>query len=327
MTGRSTGERLFVSGTTATFEEDSTHFRVTVPSSAENFRSGQRDRSICSALRAEHIKRSLKETRAQRRKQAEEQLPKSAGDLVIKGEDEKGRLRYTWKDVEVLVTPLEKRDPPPENASKAAIARAKEPAPDQALRKMKEKLRRMITKATRGECERIIAKSSAFASSHALAEERAQNQGADPWPIHMSPALGKLDDPIVRSHLREAFSYLRSMKLHYCQNCDEEWPVFTGHWPQGGVETAGPKAGPSETILRVGWMASTRNPQLCYRCFSSTIRREMYSKDNLQHLGERHEPLSNLTWFERPPHCPGAPSYFGRDPDGNRATVLCWPCL
>ena len=114
----------------------------------------------------------------------------------------------------------------------------------------------------------------------------------------MSPALGKLDDPIVRSHLREAFSYLRSMKLHYCENCDEEWPVFTGHWPQGGVETAGPKAGFSETILRVGWMASTRNPQLCYRCFSSTSRREMYSKDNLQHLGERHEPLSNLTWFE-----------------------------
>ena len=31
---------------------------------------------------------------------------------------------------------------------------------------------------------------------------------------------------------------------------------------------------------------------------ASRIQREMYSKANLQHLGERHEPLSNLTWVE-----------------------------
>ena len=83
----------------------------------------------------------MKESRLERRRKAEEQLPKSAGDLVIKGADEKGRLRYTWKDVEVLVTPLENREPLPANASKVAIARANESTADQALRKMKEKVR------------------------------------------------------------------------------------------------------------------------------------------------------------------------------------------
>ena len=153
----------------------------------------------------------------ERRRKAEEHLPKFAGDLVIKGEDDKGRLRYTWKDVEVLVTPLEKREPLRGNASKTAIARANESTADQALRKMKEKVRRMITKAARGECERIIAKNCAFITNQASTEDQAHNQNAGAWPTHMSPALGKLDDPIVRSHLRDAFSYLSTMKLHYCQ--------------------------------------------------------------------------------------------------------------
>jgi hypothetical protein len=220
----------------------------------------------------------------------EEQLPKSAGDLLIKGEDDQGNLRYSWKDVEVLATPLEKRKPLPENASKTAIARANESTPDQALRKMKEKLRRMTTKAARGECERIIAKSSAVKSRHASTGDQAHGQSAGAWPTHMSPALGKLDDPTVRSHLRDAFSYLSTMKLHYCQNCDEEWPVFTGDWPQAGVDTAGPMAGKCETIHKVGWWASTKNPDLCYRCYSSKIHKEMYSKENLQHLGEIPRP-------------------------------------
>ena len=49
------------------------------------------------------------------------------GGLVIKGEDEKGRLRYTWKDVEVLVTPLEKREPLPENVGFTAQKRVSRP--------------------------------------------------------------------------------------------------------------------------------------------------------------------------------------------------------
>ena len=119
--------RLVISDTTATFEEDSTHFRVTVPNAADSFRSGQRDRRICAALRAKYIERSMKESKMERRRKAEEHLPKSAGDLVIKGEDDKGRLRYTWKDLEVLVTPLEKREPLRGNVSKIAIARVMSP--------------------------------------------------------------------------------------------------------------------------------------------------------------------------------------------------------
>ena len=70
--------RLITSGTTATFVEDSTHFRVTVECPVESFRDAQRDRRICSALRAKYIERSMKESRVQRRRQAEEYLPKSA---------------------------------------------------------------------------------------------------------------------------------------------------------------------------------------------------------------------------------------------------------
>ena len=152
--------RLVISGTSATFEEDCTNFRVTVPNADESFRSVRRDRRICAALKAKYIERSMKESRVERRKRAEEQLPKNAGDLVIKGVDDKGRLRYTWKHIEVLVTPLEQREPPPADASRIVIARAKESTADQALRKMSEKVRRMITKAARGECERIIAKNN-----------------------------------------------------------------------------------------------------------------------------------------------------------------------
>ena len=79
--------RLVISGTTATFEEDSTHFRVTVQYPVDSFRVAQRDRRICAALRAKYIERSMKESRVERRRKAEEHLPKSAGDLVIKGAD------------------------------------------------------------------------------------------------------------------------------------------------------------------------------------------------------------------------------------------------
>ena len=99
-------------------------------------------------------------------------------------------------------------------------------------------------------------------------------------------------------HLREAFSFLGSMRLHYCENCDEEWPVFDAEWPQSGVETAGPKAGFSETIVRVGWMASKKNPSLCHRCYSSKVHQRMFCKGNKQHLGPRYAAISCLTWFE-----------------------------
>ena len=132
------------------------------------------------------------------------------------------------------MTPVEKRKPLPEKPSKTAIKRAKESTPHQAFMKMKQKVMRMLAKQERGECERIIAKNSALKSSSASTEDQAHGgANVSTWATHKSPALGKLDDPVVRSHLRDAFSYLNTMQLQHCQNCDEEWPVFTGDWPQG----------------------------------------------------------------------------------------------
>ena len=175
----------------------------------DSFRIKDRDRRICVALRAQHLKRNATKTRVERKKQLEEQLPKSAGGLRIIGEDDQCNLRYSWKDVEVIVELQENRTPLPESASKAAIARANESIPDQALRKIKEKVRRMLTKASKGECERIIAKNSGVKSFDASMEDQVHDQRANAWPTHKSPALGKLDDHVVQSHLRDAFSYFK----------------------------------------------------------------------------------------------------------------------
>ena len=51
------------------------------------------------------------------------------------------------------------------------------------------------------------------------------------------PAAAQLDDPTVLGYLRESFEFLGSARLHYCEICDEEWPVFDGEWPQSGVPT------------------------------------------------------------------------------------------
>ena len=284
--------RLCVSGTNATFVEDNTNFSATWENSQaeKGWNTKTRDNFLCARLREQRQKLSRKEYKRQQKKVREEQLPKTAGDLEVKGEDDKGNLRYCWKGVEVLVTPKEKRTLV-ENPSAYHRRVFNESTAAQALRMMKQKVMLMLAKGDKGECERIIAKNSASKSNYVSTEDST-------WPTHKSPALGKLDDPVVRSHLRDAFSYLSTMQLHYCTNCDEEWPVFTGEWPQGGVHTAGPKAGESETIDRVGWCASTQKPQLCKLCYSSPKRRMMYSKDNKQHLGDRYEALSNLTWFE-----------------------------
>ena len=70
------------------------------------------------------------------------------------------------------------------------------------------------------------------------------------------------------------------------------------HMAQGGVATAGDKAGFSETIRQVGWDAARKDQSLCHRCQTSKVHRRMFSKENLQHLGARHPAISNLTWYE-----------------------------
>ena len=109
-------------------------------------------------MRAQHQKASIKKQKAERRKKAKEQGPKSIGDMVVKGEDKEGRLRYVWNDIEVLATPREKRDPLDKTARRDVIARAEESTQERAFRKMNEKVRRMLTKAAKGECEKIVAR-------------------------------------------------------------------------------------------------------------------------------------------------------------------------
>ena len=40
------------------------------------------------------------------------------------------------------------------------------------------------------------------------------------------------------------------------------------------------------------------DPQRCSPCAATTVYRNVYSKENLQHLGPRHPALSALTWYE-----------------------------
>ena len=151
---------------------------------------------------------------------------------------------------------------------------------------MKDKVKYRLRKASAGECERIVARDSSV-----LEETK---QGA---LTALCPAMNQLDDPTILQYLRDAYHYLNSAKLQYCPNCDEEWVYFTSVWPQNGVACAGPKAGKCETSARCGYVTSSRE-DMCHRCASSASYREMFSQENQQHLGPRHEALSRLTWYE-----------------------------
>ena len=89
------------------------------------------------------------------------------------------------------------------------------------------------------------------------------------------------------------------MRLHYCDSCGEEWPVWDNAWPQAGVPWVGPKAGRSEILnVRFAFLASSTDRTKCSRCDSQTAYKQMYCAQNLQHLGPRHPALSALTWYE-----------------------------
>ena len=74
--------------------------------------------------------------------------------------------------------------------------------------------------------------------------------------------------------------------------------MFDGEWPQSGVKWVGPKAGKCECIKQAGFLASDKVKNSCHRCEGPSAYKSMYSKENFQHLGERHPALSALTWYE-----------------------------
>ena len=293
--------RLFDEGRKFTFVENGTWVRVAaeVPTGMDlrgRVFKHWVDTTLYNALRGEHAKLRRRTTLDARRQRMEESGPKAVTDLGVRGKTEAGRLIYTWRcpqgvdSLEVEVTPRRLRPELAEDVTQWKQRGAREATPDRGLRKMKQKYKRHLDKAARGEV-RIVAR-----TGHAGPTGDAPPDGA---ASETCPALAKLDDPVVLGHLRDAYNFLGSARLHYCQNCDEEWMVFDALWPQGGVPCAGPKAGKCETIERAGYEASRSKPGWCSRCAAQrSVYRDMFSEENGQHLGERHEALSNLTWYE-----------------------------
>ena len=257
----------------------------------------QGELQLYKAVRAEHVKRKQARVKAERREASKADVPKTTADMAVKGKTPDGKLVYAWGDsdrgcIEVPVTPRALRQTDMENASVFQRAAARETTPERALRKMTAKLRKVRAKAARGQQERFVVKAPAESST--LCET----------PAHIpeetyAPALRTLNDPEALQHVIDAFEFLRGLRLHYCNNCDEQWPVFDTQWPQSGVAWVGHKAGKCETIARAGFRASQKDPARCSRCDSPTSCQQMYSKkDNKQHVGERHPALSALTWYE-----------------------------
>ena len=193
------------------------------------------------AVRAEHAKAKQRRQAEKKKHLQAEQLPKTARDLEVKKKEGTGHLRYAYNGFEVLVTPRrhrEKRDA--EGREGRAAWRDRELTPDRALRKLRDKIKRSLNKAARGEHEAIVARAPPSGK-----EAASDGSAADACRV---PALGQLDDPTTLEYLREYFEFLASQKLFYCKVCDEEWPVFDKEWPQTGVRTAGELAGVCETI-------------------------------------------------------------------------------
>ena len=200
---------------------------------------------------------------------------------------------YSWEGEDVEVTPRNLRPTLPEGAPKWKQNEGRETTPDRALRKMIKKIRQASRKAARGKQQRIVARGESGDAPPPKGQEQVLVKDSS-----YCPALEQLDDPVVLSHLRAAYTFLGSAELHYCQNCDEEWVIFTEAWPQGGVSCAGPRAGVCETISRSGYQASWAKLGYCSRCASQSAYRAMFKEANLQHLGPRDDALSNLTWYE-----------------------------
>ncbi len=279
--------RLTEEGRKVVFVEEGSWIRVSVDVPERMESSGReamawRDTQLYNALRGEHAKANRKTVLAARKKAAADQTPKAPGDLEVKGRRSASQLTYAWNGFEVAVTPREHRPALSEGASAWKRARARETTPERALRKITDKVKRSLDKAVRGEHEAIVARAEPAdaPTAGAAVDERERH-----------PAISKLDDPVVLGILRAAYEFLGSDRLHYCSNCDEEWPVFDGAWPQAGIFCAGSRAGYCETIKEAGYTADQRKPDRCSRCASSSAYGKMYCAENLQHLGARHAAL------------------------------------
>ena len=86
----------------------------------------------------------------------EAQLPAAAGDMAARRKTDAGKLIYAWNDLEVEVSPRNLREPVLEGQTYWKCARARETTPARALRKMKRKVQLRLSRAAKGEHERIV---------------------------------------------------------------------------------------------------------------------------------------------------------------------------
>ena len=149
-----------------------------------------------------------------------------------------------------------------EGASSRQRARAAEKTPERALRKMREKAKRLALKTAKGEHVAIVARGPRAAGVRPRGQEADELQAA---AATHAPALRQLNDPVALALLREMYGYLASADLHHCSNCDEEWVVFNAPWPQAGARCAGRRAGHCEVIARTGYERFGAKPWLCRR--------------------------------------------------------------
>ena len=52
-----------------------------------------------------------------------------------------------------------------------------------------------------------------------------------------------------------------------------------------------------DTIGRAGFRASPKDPARCSRCDAPRVYKQLYSEENVEHLGPRHQALSALSWY------------------------------
>ena len=86
------------------------------------------------------------------------------------------------------------------------------------------KVKKQYAKAARGEHERIVARYECRGGDIATEASGASVESLE--VAARCPAISKLDDPVVLENLRAAYRFLGSARLHYCTNCDEQWPFF-----------------------------------------------------------------------------------------------------
>ncbi len=169
--------------------------------------------------------------------------------------------------MEIDVTPRHLRQGVVEEAASAwKRARAAEKTPERALRKMREKAKRLALKAAKGEQVAIVARGP---RADVVRPRGEGGEDSTSEATMLVPAMRQLNDPTALALLRAMYEFLASANLHHCRNCDEEWVVFNAQWPQAGAGCAGPRAGYCETIARAGYDRCWSKQSLCRRAWES----------------------------------------------------------